>query len=438
MISARKAACQALMRYEKKGTFPEKTLEKLYRDSEMEKRERALSAELTYGTMEKLLPIDYFLNTLTEKPMDKLDLPVRSILRIAAYQILYLDRIPVHAAVNEAVELAGELKPHAKSFVNGVLRNLVRQKEELYLPEGMDADALSLRFSIGKPLVELIMEQYPNQFRRILRGLDSRGVQTLYINHVISSEEEIERLTGAFPTKTPGCMFLPRGEVAALSGFAQGSFFVAGRSSVFAVQAAKPKRGELILDVCAAPGGKSFLCASLMRDEGYVLAFDVTEKKVELIRQGAERLGFSSVSALKSDATVFNPMLREVADLVLCDVPCSAIGTIHKQPEVRYKDPAEFERLPLLQHAILSNAASYVKRGGRLLYTTCTLNRRENAGVVQAFLEQHPDFSPVSVAELAREQSIEVLEENKMITILPNGELDGFFVALLQRKGKDT
>ncbi len=422
------------MRYDKKGTFPATTLDELYRASAMERRERALSAELTYGTLEKLLPIDYHLEALTAKPMAKLDAPVRAILRMAAYQILYLDRIPDHAAVNEAVGMTERMKPRAKGFVNGVLRNLVRQKEELTLPTGGGADNLSLRFSIAKPLVELLMEQYPTLYRDILPGLDCRAPLSLFVNHVISSSEEVARLTGAIETKTPGSMLLPGGEVTKLDGFAQGAFFVVGRSSAFAVQAAAPKSGEIVLDLCAAPGGKSFLCASLMLDQGHVLAFDVTDLKIELIRQSTERLGFSSILAANSDATNYNPMLRDVGDLVLCDVPCSAIGTIHKQPEIRYKDPAAFQRLPLLQHAILSNAAAYVKPGGRLLYTTCTLNRHENYEVVRAFLSQRPEFEILPIETLAEQQGISVMEEHGTVTILPSEELDGFYVALLRKK----
>ena len=174
-INAREAACQALMRYEKRGTFPATTLEELYRSNAMERRERALSAELTYGTLEKLLPIDYFLETVSSRPVAALDTPVRALLRLAAYQILYLDRIPDHAAVNEAVEMAERMSPRAKGFVNGVLRNLARQKELLFLPEGGQPDKLSLRFSIAQPLVEMLMQQYPDLYRDILPGLDTRA-----------------------------------------------------------------------------------------------------------------------------------------------------------------------------------------------------------------------------------------------------------------------
>ena len=197
MISAREAACQALMRYEKRGTFPATTLEELYRSHAMERRERALSAELTYGTLEKLLPIDYFLETVSTKPIRALDAPVRAILRIAAYQILYLDRIPDHAAVNEAVDMAGRISPRGKGFVNGVLRSLARQKESLSLPSGGQPDKLSLRFSIAQPLVEMLMEQYPELYRDILPGLDTKAPLSLFVNAVISSPEEVGRLTGA-------------------------------------------------------------------------------------------------------------------------------------------------------------------------------------------------------------------------------------------------
>ena len=438
-INAREAACQALMRYEKRGTFPATTLEELYRSNAMERRERALSAELTYGTLEKLLPIDYFLETVSSRPVAALDTPVRALLRLAAYQILYLDRIPDHAAVNEAVEMAERMSPRAKGFVNGVLRNLARQKELLFLPEGGQPDKLSLRFSIAQPLVEMLMQQYPDLYRDILPGLDTRAPLSLFVNAAISSSEEVGRLTGAIETKTPGCMLLPGGEVTTIDGVAQGAFFVVARSSAFAVQAAAPKSGEIVLDLCASPGGKSFLCASLMLDQGNILAFDVSEYKIELIRQSAERLGFSSVLAATSDATNYNPMLREVGDLVLCYVPRSAIGTLHKQPEIRYKNPADFAGLPLLQHAILSNASSYVKPGGRLLYTTCTLNRSENYEVVRSFLSQHPEFQVLPVSELARQQDIRVMEQDGTVTILPSEELDGFYVALLQKqKGEPT
>ncbi|MBQ2697063.1 MAG: hypothetical protein IJF59_00170, partial [Clostridia bacterium] len=263
MISAREAACQALIRYDRKGTFPSVTLEELYRTHEMERRERALSAELCLGTLERLLPLDYHLERLTGRPMKKLDPPVRAILRISAYQLLCLTKIPEHAAVNEGVLLAGRMCARAKGFVNGVLRSLVREKSRLTLPEGDDETALSLRHSIGLPLVRLLMEQYPKEHRRLLQGLDSGAPLTLFVNHAVSDPEEVARLTGAAPTATPGCLLLPGGEVTALPGFSEGDFFIVGRSSAFAVQAAAPKEGETVIDLCAAPGGKSFLAASL-------------------------------------------------------------------------------------------------------------------------------------------------------------------------------
>ncbi|NLT57904.1 MAG: 16S rRNA (cytosine(967)-C(5))-methyltransferase RsmB [Clostridiales bacterium] len=433
MTDGRQVAYRALLDWDRQGTFARDSLNRLFAKAELPREERMLASELTYGVLECLRRLDHHLERLCGRSLQRLDPPVRTLLRLGAYQLLCLDRVPAYAAIDQTVRMAARHCARAKGFVNGVLRSLDRQRDSLTLPAGDGDEALAVRHSLDAALVALLREQYGARLPALLEGFSHRPPLHLFPNLTLATAQQVAGETGAQPTETPPVLALAGGEVTALPGFAQGRFFVMGRSAAFAVLAADPRPGETVFDLCAAPGGKSFACACLMGGEGRILAFDLTEAKCAKLREGAGRLRLPCIEVAVGDATRHNPALAGGADLVICDLPCSGLGILAKQPEIRYKRPETFAALPALQAAMLENAAGYVAPGGRLLYSTCTLNRAENEDVVEAFLSGRGDFSPIDLAAAAEQAGLQHLRSGPGVTLLPGPGQDGFFVSLLAR-----
>jgi len=422
------------MAYVQSGRFVRNSLEVLFERYCVPYPERALAREIALGTVERLLTLNHFLGPFLSRPIQKLDVPVRVLLQMSAYQLLYLDRIPSYAILNESVRLASRYCARAKGFVNGVLRSLDNNRESLSLPQGNGAAEMAIRYSISPELIQFLLDGYGNLAYKMFEAVNLRPELHLFINLARTDAEKVSAFSDAKPTCTPHVVAVPDGEVPILPGFSEGLFFVMNRSAAFSVIAAKPQPEEVILDLCAAPGGKSFAAASLMLDRGKILSFDLAKKKVETLRQGCKRLGFNSIEARVGDATVLNRELIALADLVICDVPCSGLGIMAKQPEVRYKVSSSFDSLPSIQLSILNNAATYMRDGGRILYSTCTLNRSENEQVVERFLEAHPSFVSDDLSQEARLCGLEFLGHDCGITLLPDRTQDGFFVSVLREK----
>ena len=436
--TARSVALQALLQMEKNAGYSNLVLDHALDSAGLNQRDRSLAASIFYGVLERRLTLDFYLERCMRNPRQKLDSAVREALRCGAYQILYLDRVPDSAAVNETVsafKLVG--KPQLSGFVNGVLRGLIRQKDGIKLPEGNALDALSLRYSIPPGLIQLWQRSYGEAVMlRLLESLREKPPLYVRANAAQCRIEELQTLLNADGVKLEaltepsgagilnGC-----GSPNKLPAFQKGLFHVQDLSAQWVCRILDPQPGETICDCCAAPGGKAFTLAQEVGPEGKVYALDLYESRVKLIRDGAKRLALGNIEARVNDATKGNLPL---ADKVLCDVPCSGFGVIRRKPEIRYKDLDSIQELPELQYQILCQGAQSVKPNGLLVYATCTLNPAENSEVVDRFLQENNGFEPITI-EIGVQRSID--EPEHMLTMMPFGNAsDGFFAAAFRKK----
>lgn len=436
-INARRLALDLLNKCEAGKSFSNIAIDTAIRRGSLSSSDRALLTALFYGAIEKRLTLDYIIDSLSSIPKSKIEKNTRNALRLGIYQLAFMDKIPSHAAVNETVSLVGG---RSRSFVNAILRRYLREADSIVFP-ARSADItkyLSIKYSVAEPLVNaLIASLGEEECESFLSAISKPAPITLRTNTLkISRDGLIARLADRFPNAertelAPDGILLGHGSVAELGEHAEGLCFVQDEASQIATEALAARAGDLVIDACACPGSKTFGAAIAMKDQGEIFAFDIHENKLSLIRDGASRLGISVISAAARDARKPLPELIGKADRVICDVPCSGFGVMAKKPELRYKDPAESERLPDIQLAILESCSKYLKAGGALVYSTCTVLAEENENNVNRFLDRNPEFSlsPFSVGELS--------VESGMITLLPHRhKTDGFFIARLVRKEK--
>lgn len=441
--SARHVAFSALLQMAENEGYSNIVIDKALGSAGLDQRDAGLASAIFYGVLERRLPLEHILRQCLRDPRKKVDATLWTLLQCAAYQILYLDRVPDSAAVNEAVEEAKAYKQGAYAgFVNGVLRGLARKKESLSLPQGDGLQALSLRYSIPQDLIALWQRAYGKELTaRLLEAFQERPPLYIRVNPLRGTGEGLSASLGRqgfllkpldFP---PHCATLEgEGSPAGLEEFNQGLFHVQDLSAQLACSLLEAKPGQCVCDCCSAPGGKAFTLAEEMENQGQLFAFDLYKGRVGLIQQGALRLRLSCVTAQRRDATRPFEGLPPM-DAVLCDVPCSGYGVIRRKPEIRYKPLSSVQDLPGLQLSILENGASLVKPGGLLLYTTCTLNPSENGEVAGRFLENHPEFQPAPFSLPGVERLVD--EPAHTQTFLPfGGASDGFFAARFRRKGE--
>lgn len=439
MGSARETAVLTLAACEKQGAWSDGHLKHAIRAQGLDRRDAALATRLCYGVLQNRLLLDWRLARLCSMKLEKLDIKVLCGLRVAAYQLLFLDKIPPSAAVNEAVELAKRhsRNPRAAGLVNGVLRALLR--EEVPEIRGKDdIDTLSIRYSHPRWLVEEFAALLGMEGTEALLNADNQQPPTTaQVNTLQTTAEKLmdelrEAGVEAEPHPwLPNCLLLTgTGDLERLDAFRRGDFYVQDAASRLAVMAANPQPGSRVLDCCAAPGGKSFAAAIAMKNRGQVVSCDIHPHKIKLLEAGRDRLGLSIIRPTLQNAAQPREDWVEGFDTVLTDVPCSGLGIIRKKPDIRYKDPEPLKGLPRVQRGILDNCARYVRPGGVLAYSTCTLLPRENDEIVDGFLADHPDFSaePFDLPHLGRQPG--------RVTFWPHIHgTDGFFVAKLRRKG---
>lgn len=435
-MGARETALNALIACRKSGAWSNGVLKELTRRDRLDSRDAALATRLCYGVLQNRNRLDFYLRQLLTGKLKDLHPVVRDILHLGLYQIYELDKIPDSAAVNESVALAKKYckNPKAASLVNGVLRSAVRTRGQLKEPVSY-AD----RYSHPDELISLLKQNLPKGKLESVLIADNAAPQTVVqVNTLrISAAKLVERLAAEQVQAQPhgwmqDCLILSgTGSIENLPSFREGCFYVQDPASRLSVLCAGlPKEDIRVLDCCAAPGGKSFAASIAMEGRGSITSCDIHSHKTELIAGGAARLGLTNITPRQQDATVPVPQWEGTMDAVLADVPCSGLGIIRKKPDIRYKDLAQTEQLPQLQLQILKTQASYVKPGGILMYSTCTLLRRENEDVVNAFLAQHPDFHPEPLP------LPEVFPQNEsgMLTLIPGEyDTDGFFICRLRR-----
>ena len=432
-MSARDTALAALIACRRQGAWSDGVLKEYLSRGRLDRRDAALATRLVYGVMQNRSLLDFWIACHLRGKVSALEPAVLDILRLAVYQLRFLDRIPSSAAVNEAVaQTRRAANPRAAALVNAVLRAILRDPEAFALPED-----LPTRYSHSAELVELLRQSVGEAELEPLLASDNEIPPIFVQVNTCRANAETVRVSleseGFAPEAVPG---FPGSF--ALSGFApeQSAAFRAGWiyaqdcAAKLAVLAAAPEPGMDVLDCCAAPGGKSFAAAICMENRGSVTACDIHPHKRGLIERGAERMGLSCVTALTADASVPNPVWKDRFDLVIADVPCSGLGVIRKKPDIRWKDLSALAGLPAVQTRILAAQADHVRPGGVLLYSTCTVLKRENEAVVAAFLAARPDFSAEAFAPVPG-----VSAPEGMCTLLPRMlGTDGFFIAKFRRK----
>ena len=439
-MTAREAAFVSLQKYENNNKFANIEADTAIRRNGLEGADRALYTSIFYGTVERKITLDYIIDCLCDKKRE-IDANVRIILRLSLYQMRYLDRVPDYAIVNDAAELCKRFAAKsAVSFVNAVLHAYRREEKKLRFPDAKTDPYryLSVTYAYPEWLCRMWTEMYgAEKTEAIFRAFDENPPITLRVNPLKTTEEAQgdtmkEKHIGYQPTSyVPGGIRLTgHCPIEEIPGFSDGACFVQDESSQFAAYVLGAKPGEFVIDACSCPGGKSFSTALWMNNTGKVLSCDLHKNKLKLVSEGAEKLGISIIETREQNGSVFVPELESKADRVLCDVPCSGLGVLSKKPDIRHKGKEEIERLPAIQYAILENCSRYVRPGGILVYSTCTLNRAENEDNVLRFLDAHPEYAPVPFRVGTKDVT------DGMISLFPDefAGCDGFFVAKMQRK----
>ena len=396
-------------------------------------RDKGFASRLFYGVLERKLTLEYVISLYSSKPLNKLDGAVANILKMGLYQLLYMDSVTDSAAVNESVILAKQCgKTSAAGFVNAVLRSFIRSGKNISFPENK-VERLGIEYSCGAELVKKLCGDYSfEQAEDLLKASVTPHRTFLRVNNTkISSEaliSEFDKLgiSVKASTITDNCLEAEGfGAVERLEPFKKGYFHVQDLSSQLCCKALDPRPGDTVIDLCAAPGGKVFTVTEMMGGNGRVIACDIHSNRVELIKKGAERLGLP-IEAAENDAKIFNAGFPQ-ADKVLCDVPCSGFGVIRSKPELKYTDLKSVSRLPEVQYDILCTASEYLKLGGELVYSTCTLSRDENDRIIDRFLEEHKGFKPVNILE-------EYGNSGCKMTVFPKDfGCEGFFISKIRK-----
>lgn len=440
-MNARQAAVGALQKIDREGAYSNIVVDAMVRENAFSAADRGLAVRLVYGTLERRLTIDYLLRQCSTVPLNRIHPVVLQILRTAVFQLVYADKIPASAAVNEAVELTRKMKqPQAAGFVNGVLRGVARRYRECLeqLPNGREGEAV--RYSCPPELIAMWKKAYGEELTlELLEHLSDAPDQCIRVNTLRISEKAFERelqendIPFTKDPDLPACFhFFDTGRLKSLANLGENCYYHQDAASQYACLALGAQPGERVADVCAAPGGKSFTLAQYMENQGELLAGELHAARCDMMERRATMLGLSVVRTVARDASKPCPIaLEERFDRVLCDVPCSGLGVIRRKPEIRYKPLDEFTSLPATQLAILEQSARMVKPGGVLQYSTCTLRPAENEKIVRAFLEGHPEFAPRALPTVGR-----FVPEGHCFTMFPHiHHTDGFFVAGFARRG---
>ncbi len=423
MINPRETALLTLYEIEYENAYSNMALKSALR-GDMDSRNRAFVSQLVYGVIRRKLTLDYIISKYSRVKIKKLSKYVLLILRLGVYQLYFTDKIPESAAVNESVRLAKKYCAKSSGFVNGILHSVIRGRKTLEYPKERTA-FLSVKYSFPEEMVK-----YFERFdfcEELLESLNKEPRTTIRLNRL--------KCDGLLDIKAEECTlyeyarYIARTDLASLAEYKDGKFIAQDVAAMMASEALCPRPDELCIDMCASPGGKTTHLAELMGNKGRIMAFDIHPHKVDIINKNAERMGLSIISAECADATIRREELCGKADKVLADVPCSGLGIIRRKPDIKW-NKEDISSLPKLQMKILENAASYLKPGGELVYSTCTLVKEENEGVVCEFVKKHPDFEFTKI-----ELPGPLMRENSgYITLYPNIDgTDGFFISKIKR-----
>jgi len=449
MDKARETALKALYETDVKGAYANLALKKLLSDRELDSRDRAFITELVYGTVTRKITLDWVISRFSKIQPKRLSNLVLQILRMGAYQILFLDRVPDSAACNTSVELAKKYANQSAGFVNAVLRNIARNGERVLSDSDIDTLPVPEKFSVKYSFPEYLVQEWISVFGEeftgeLLKSLLERPDFSVRINTLKSTRDAVaEELRKHGIEARPG-RFMPEAlylenvsDISGLDVFTEGKITVQDESSMLVSKVLDPRPGEKVLDVCAAPGGKTTHIAQLMNNIGQIDAWDIHEHKIALINENAKRLGITIIRAIQGDALESREEILDTYDRVLADVPCSGTGIIRRKPDIKWKRKKEdFSNLIEIQKKILYNSGRYVKPGGILVYSTCSLDVRENEKIVEAFLAENRNFRLEPMDEVLPE-ALKTKEGAKegILRLYPHIDgTDGFFIARMKRE----
>lgn len=439
-MKARELAFKVLCDIEDNNNYSNIAINKHFKHKDINNQERGFATELIYGVVENKYYLDYIIDKLSKIKTQKLSTCVKILLRMGIYQLAFLDSISEYAAVNETVNLVKKYDNRSAGFVNAILRNVIRNKEEVLK---IDIDSkimyLSTKYSYSPWMIKNWINKFGEEFTKdLLEANNERPSIYLRVNTLkINRDELINQLNdmGIKTSKVP--MIEEAIKVENLKNiennelFKQGLFTIQDISSMMVGKVMNPEENSMVLDVCSAPGGKTTHIATLMNNTGKIVARDIFDHKLQLIQNTVDRLGLENVEVESFDASELDKNSLDKFDYVLTDVPCSGLGIIRRKPEIKYKAKAELKELPLIQRQILDNASKYVKVNGILLYSTCTIQDNENIDVINAFLADNENFELVPIDEV----NVDLDNEDKgYLKIYPNIHgMDGFFIAKLKR-----
>ena len=441
-MDAREAAMLALNACQRQGGWSDGALKKQLAAAELSGRDAALATQLCFGVLQNQMLLDFYLAKFSNIPLKRMEGKVVQTLRLGAYQMLFLTRIPHSAAVNSAVALvkAHCKNPRAAGMVNGILRSMERSLQNMpVIPQGDPVAYLSTLYSHPEWLVkEFILSLGEEETAQLLAADNSQPPTAVMVNTTRTTVEALKAMLEADHVEAEphpwleNCLLLSRtGDLERLEAFQQGLFYVQDPASRLSVLAAGAKPGMRVLDCCAAPGGKSFAAAISMENQGEIVSCDLHPHKKKLIQAGADRLGLTIITPKTADGKMFRPEWERAFDLVLVDAPCSGLGVIRKKPDIRYKDPAPLADLPAVQLDILRNAARYVRPGGTLMYSTCTLLYRENGEVVETFLAENKAYKAETFTLPGPVGPV----QSGSVTLWPHRHgTDGFFISKMRRE----
>lgn len=429
------------------GIFVHDAIENHTNDDTLTKQDRSFIKRIVFGVIEHRIYLDYVIDKFSKIKVNKMKPAIRHIMRLSVYQMLYMDSVPDSAVCNEAVKLVKKRNMYQLTgFVNGVLRSIMRGHDDIKLPDKASdiVSYLSVKYSFDKAMVAYLLESYSKKnVEKFLKVSNEEAPLTIRVNLSKTTPEQLKNTLKNEGVTVTSAKWLDYAmhiddydSLTSLESFNDGQFTVQDESSMLVGEVAhgdavKCSDGQVVvLDICSAPGGKALHMADVLGDKGHVKAFDVSDYKLGLIKENVNRLGVSNIEVAQGDGTVLNDTLVRMGDIVIADVPCSGLGIIRKKPDIKWHTgPDKIHELVQIQREILSNVKNYVKPGGTLVYSTCTITKEENEQNVDWFLSENSDF------ELVKLSGSYVNDQNGMVTLMPisNGP-DGFYIAKLRRK----
>lgn len=440
---ARYVAVKTLYNIEVDGSYSNIKLNEYFKKYNLEAIDRAFASEILYGTIRWKLRIDYLIQKFSKLKISKMSPWVLCCIRTAVYQIYFMDRVPEFAAVNQAVEITKKNERKASSFVNGILRNILRNKDEFNKINIKDEiERISVEYSHPAWFVKMMVKEHGLDFTlELMKKNNTPSEFTIRLNTIKCSKDElkavfldkdVEVFDGLFDESMilKGYSMIERSEE-----FKNGFFTIQDESSMLCAKVLDPKPGQKILDMCSAPGGKATHMAELMGNHGEITSIDIYEHKIDLIKKNAKRLGIDIIKTKLMDSTMYFEEFNEYADKVLVDAPCSGLGLIRKKPEIRWNlGYDDIIKLNKIQYSILKNASKYVKKGGNLVYSTCTITREENENIVESFIKENNNFSMEDISKFLPSSFKSDTSKNGFIKLFPNLHgTDGFFIAKFVR-----